>query len=63
MATITTRKMLIMSKVRTWHTKLGYLVKFYSIPSCLVVNNDQTRIHLIPTFGEKTWENKGTKHI
>jgi hypothetical protein len=26
-----------------------YFVKLYSIPSCLMVNNDQIRIHHVPT--------------
>jgi hypothetical protein len=38
-------------------------MKLYSIPLCLVVNNDQTRIHLIPIARERKWESKGTKHI
>jgi hypothetical protein len=28
-----------------------------------MVNTNQTKIHLVPTFGERTWENKGSKHI
>jgi hypothetical protein len=43
--------------------KVVYLVKAYNIPLTLVINNDQTKIHLVPTIGKKTWENKGTKHI
>jgi hypothetical protein len=43
--------------------KVIYLVKTYNIPLTLVVNNDQTRINLVPTPGKKTWESKGTKHI
>ncbi len=43
--------------------KVVYLVKTYNIPPTLVVNNDQTKIHLVPTVGKKTWKNKGTKHI
>jgi hypothetical protein len=42
---------------------ITYLVKLYSIPSCLVVNTNQTGIHLVPTSREKTWENKRSKHI
>jgi hypothetical protein len=38
-------------------------VKLYSIPPCLVVNIDQIEIHLVPTVGERSWENKGSKHI
>jgi hypothetical protein len=29
----------------------------------MVVNIDQTRIHLMPIEGDKTWETKGAKHI
>ncbi len=28
-----------------------------------MVNNIQTIIHLVSTIGERTWENKGSKHI
>jgi hypothetical protein len=28
-----------------------------------VVNSDQIEVHLVPTIGKHTWENKGTKHI
>jgi hypothetical protein len=42
---------------------IAYLVKLNLIPPCLVVNTDQTRIHLVPTPGERTWESKGSKHI
>jgi hypothetical protein len=40
-----------------------YLMKVYNIIPTLIVNNDQTSIHLIPTTRERTWENKGSKHI
>jgi hypothetical protein len=40
-----------------------YLVKAYYIPLTLVMNNDQTRVHLEPNDGERTWEPKGTKHV
>lgn len=41
-----------------------YLVKVYNIPPIkLVVNNDQTCLHFIPTTREKTWESEGPKHI
>jgi hypothetical protein len=42
---------------------VAYLVKTYNIPTCLVINTDQTRIHLMSTRGDRTWEAKGTKHI
>ncbi len=40
-----------------------YFLKAYSIPLALVVNNDKSKVHLVPTNGEKTWEPKGTKHV
>jgi hypothetical protein len=65
-ATITTARKLL----ETWHQKgiamahmVAYLVKAYNIPTCLVINTDQTRIHLVPTRGDRMWETKGTKHI
>jgi hypothetical protein len=61
----TTNKMLT-----DWHEKgcnmvykITYLMKLYSILRCLMVNIDQTGIHFVPTTGERTWENKGSKHI
>ena len=36
-----------------------FLVKAYSIPPHLFVNNDQTCIHLVPTWGAYTWDVKG----
>jgi hypothetical protein len=65
MATTSTNKM-----PTNWHEqsqnmayKIIYVVKLYFIPLCLMVNNDQIRIHLVPIVGERTWENKGIKHI
>ncbi len=40
-----------------------YLTKAYDIPPSLVVNNDQTNIHLVPTTTKHAWESKGSKHI
>jgi len=40
-----------------------YVVKAYNIPPSLVVNSDETSIHLVPTARECTWESKGSKHI
>jgi hypothetical protein len=40
-----------------------YLVKCYDISSKLVVNTDQTGTHLMPTWGIRTWEEKGTKSV
>jgi hypothetical protein len=43
--------------------RIAYLVKCYNVPCELVVNTDQTGIHLVPTGGTKTWEEKGSKHV
>ncbi len=43
--------------------KITYLMRLYSTPLCLVVNNDQIGIRLVPIALKKTWENKATKHI
>lgn len=43
--------------------RVVYLAKAYDIPLSLIVNSDQTGIHLVPTVGECTWESKGSKHI
>jgi hypothetical protein len=42
---------------------VAYLVKTYNIHVALVVNSDQIGLHLMPTTQERTWENKGAKHI
>ena len=43
--------------------RIAYLVKCYNVPCELVVNTDQTRIHLVPTSGTETWKKKGSKHV
>jgi hypothetical protein len=43
--------------------QIAYLVKSYSIPESMVVDTDQTGIHLVPTGGAYTWDEKGTKHV
>jgi hypothetical protein len=43
--------------------RCAYLVKVHNIPKELVVNSDQTGIHLVPTGGSRTWETKGAKHV
>ena len=43
--------------------RVAYLAKVYGIPSSLVVNSDQTSIHLIPAARGKTWDAKGTKDV
>jgi hypothetical protein len=35
----------------------------HNIPPQLVVNTDQTGIHLVPTGGARTWETKGSNHV
>jgi hypothetical protein len=32
----------------------AYLIKVHNIPQYLVINNDQTGIHLVPTGGVRT---------
>ena len=43
--------------------RVAYLVKAHSLPPELVVNTDQTGIHLVPTGGTRTWAHKGSKHV
>jgi len=43
--------------------RVAYLAKVYGIPSSLVVNSDQTGIHLVPAAGGKTWDAKGSKDV
>ena len=43
--------------------RCAYLVKVHNIPKELVVNSNQTVIHLVPTGGSRTWETKGAKHV
>jgi hypothetical protein len=43
--------------------KVAYLVKVYNVPMCLVVNIDQTRVHLVPIKGDQTWETRKAKHV
>lgn len=43
--------------------RVAYLAKLYNIPPSLVVNSDQTGIHLVPAAGGKTWDAKGTKDV
>ena len=38
--------------------RIAYLIKLYNIPLSLVVNTDQTNIHLVPLVGDRTWEKK-----
>ena len=43
--------------------KIAYLIKLYNIHLSLVVNTDQTNIHLVPLAGDRTWEKKGSKDV
>ena len=43
--------------------RITYLVKAHSIAPELVINTDQTRIHLVPAGGARTWAEKGSKHV
>ena len=42
---------------------VAYLVKCYKVPHALVVNTDQMGMHLMPTGGTRTWEEKETKSL
>jgi hypothetical protein len=42
---------------------VSYLARAYNIPPRLVVNSDQTRIHLVPITKECMWKNKDNKHV
>jgi len=39
---------------------VSYLARAYNIPPRLVVNSDQTRIHLVPITKECMWKTKTT---
>ena len=39
------------------------MIKVHKSPRYLVVNNDQTGIHLVPTGGARTWDTKGIKQV
>ena len=43
--------------------RCAYLIEVHNISQELVVNTDQTGIHLVPTGGARTWETKGSKHV
>jgi hypothetical protein len=38
-----------------------YLVKAYNILACLVINKNQTRMHLVPMGGDRTCKTKTRK--
>lgn len=35
----------------------------HNIPHELVLNTDQIGIHIVFTYGDKTWETKGYQHV
>ena len=47
----------------TMAQRCAYLIKVHNIPESLVVNSDQTDIHLVPTGGARTWNTKGIKQV
>jgi hypothetical protein len=42
---------------------IAYLIKVYNIPLSLVVNTDQTIIHLVPLDGDRIWEKKRSNDV
>jgi len=43
-------------QVKTMAQRCAYLIKIHNIPQELVVNTDQTGIHLVPMGGARTWK-------
>jgi hypothetical protein len=43
--------------------KAAYSEKAHSIPLSMMVNTDQTRIHIVPSRGARTWSEKRSKHV
>ncbi len=43
--------------------RVAYFVKVYNVLMCLIVNTYQTRVHLVPTKGDRTWEIRGAIHV
>jgi hypothetical protein len=43
--------------------RCAYLVRIHNIPEGLIVNTDQTCVHLVPTGGPGTWEVKNSKQV
>ena len=43
--------------------RVAYLVALYKVLLELVVNIDQTGIHLVSTSGSQTWKKRGAKDI
>ena len=43
--------------------RCAYLIKVHNIPQFLVINNDQTGIHLVPTGEARTRDTKGIKQV
>ena len=42
---------------------IAYIVKVYNIPLYLVINSNQTSIHLVPLVGGRFWDVKGVKDV
>ena len=43
--------------------RCAYLIKVHNILQYIVINNDQTGIHLVSTRGAKTWDIKEIKQV
>jgi hypothetical protein len=43
--------------------RVVYLAKTYNIAPHLLVNIDQTRLHVVPIVRERSWEGRRTKQI
>jgi hypothetical protein len=43
--------------------RAAYLVKAHNILATMMLNNDQTGIHIVPSCGARTWAEKGSKHV
>jgi hypothetical protein len=43
--------------------RAAYLVKAHNILATMMVNSDQTGIHIVPLGGARTWAKKGSKHV
>ena len=52
-----------MEQILNMNYKIAYLVKVYNIPSYLVINFDQTNIHLVPSAWRRTKDVKGVKDV
>lgn len=48
---------------KMWICRLAFFVRRHKIPKELVVNFDQTGVHLVPTAGGRTYAPTGQKEI